>query len=399
MKQKVYLWLSALSLVILVSIFGTASLYATHSGTVVSNVGGGKFDWSNGTCKGKGGPVKLTASPMNLRDIGFIIPMGSMVSAHVTPVDHQYYSPVNFNAPRDTYDVFAPAKGYIVSVQHRTQFVGEQQKPVDEYRVIMEHSCTFWSYFDLMTSLSPQIRSQIAAFKGKSLRIPIKAGELLGKVGHQTLDFGVVNADVTLPGLLDPQQYQAEPWKVHTVDPFDYFAEPVKSELLAKDLRSALPRGGKIDYDIAGRLVGNWFREHTNGYAGVDKNRYWDSHLAIAYDNIDPSQIIVSMGNFNGIAQQFAVKGNSPDPASVSQQTGLVIYELVPYNYTLGDSGQPWNGTSYASNIHVTRRDDQVVGVILLQVLSAANIKVEIFPGLTRAQVNGFDSHAQIYER
>ena len=116
------------------------------------------------------------------------------------------------------------------------------------------------------------------------------------------------------------------------------------------------------------------------------------------YDNIDSSQIIVSMGNFKGMAQQLAVKCNSPDPASVSQQTGLVIYELVPYNYTL-DNGQPWNGMSYASNIHITRQDDQVTGVILLQVLSATNIKVEIFPNLTRMQVTGFDSHAQIYER
>ncbi len=46
-----------------------------------------------------------------------------------------------------------------------------------------------------------------------------------------------------------------------TVDTFDYFDEPVKSQLLAKSLRIALPVGGKIDYDIDGKLIGNWFRE------------------------------------------------------------------------------------------------------------------------------------------
>src|SRR6266511_2905694 len=64
----------------------------------------GHFEWSHGTCHGKG-PGRLRASPMNPGDIALIQPMGLMVGGHVTPIDHQYYLPTNFRSPPDTYPV------------------------------------------------------------------------------------------------------------------------------------------------------------------------------------------------------------------------------------------------------------------------------------------------------
>ena len=40
---------------------------------------------------------------------------------------------------------------------------------------------------------------------------------------------------------------------------FDYFNEPLKSELLSKAIRQQEPRGGKVDFDVKGALAGNWF--------------------------------------------------------------------------------------------------------------------------------------------
>ncbi|MBI3624122.1 hypothetical protein HY218_00665, partial [Candidatus Saccharibacteria bacterium] len=56
---------------------------------------------TNGKCSGTGS-VKITP-PMQLEQVGFILPYGLMVGGHVTPVDHQYYNGLDVRALRDTY--------------------------------------------------------------------------------------------------------------------------------------------------------------------------------------------------------------------------------------------------------------------------------------------------------
>jgi hypothetical protein len=351
--------------------------------------------WSHGTCTGQGA-VRFTASPMAVEDISTIIPMGLMVDAHVTPIDHQYYSPKDMSAGRTRYDVRAPADGHIVHIQRRTVFVGDvsdpSRPPTDEFRLVIEHSCTFWTYYDLMTQIDKTILDQTGGEPSKMgpptlTRIPVRAGQVIGKVGGQTLDVGVVNSEVTLPGFVVPSHYDREPWKIHTVDPFDYFDEPLKGQLLALNPRKALPRGGKIDYDIDGRLVGNWFRENTNGYAGAPgDSRSWSGHLSVVYHPIDTSKVTVSLGDYEGRSRQFWVKGNAPDPATVSTASGPVKYELVQVG--MGGSGQVYQGISAA-----------VQGALLAQMIEDRRLKVEVFPGKTAADVAGFTGAALIYER
>ena len=82
-----------------------------------------------------------------------------------------------------------------------------------------------------------------------------------------------------------PEHYEAEAWKIHTDDMFAYFVEPIKSQLMAKNIRQKEPRAGKIDYDVDGKLVGNWFVENSGGYKGGGfGERYWSTHLAFVYD-------------------------------------------------------------------------------------------------------------------
>ncbi len=350
--------------------------------------------WSHGTCAGSG-PVRYTVSPMAVEDIGAIIPLGVMVDAHVTPIDHQYYVPKDLNAGRYRYDVRAPADGAIVHIQRRTVFVGDVSDPgktTDDFRLVIEHSCTFWTYYDLITQLDKTILDQTGGEPSRMgpptlTRIPVKAGQVIGKVGAQTLDIGTVNAEVTLPGFIVPAHYDREPWKIHTVDPFDFFDEPLKSQLLALNPRKVKPYGGRIDYDIDGRLVGNWFRENSNGYAGASGDpRPWSGHLSVVYHHIDTSKVVVSLGDFNGRSRQYFVKGNAPDPATVSTATGPAKYELIQMN--LGQTGQVYN-------LDTTR----VMGVILAQLVADRKLKVEAFPDKSAASVTGFTSAARVYER
>jgi hypothetical protein len=160
--------------------------------------------------------------------------------------------------------------------------------------------------------------------------------------------------------------------------------------LLKLNPRKADPPFGKIDYDIDGRLVGNWFREGSGGYPGDrrDPRGYWMGHLAFAYHHTEPSVVIVSIGDFNGQPRQFAVKGNGPDPAKMSAREGIVKYELV--YAPLNNSGEP---------IELPPHMRGVQGVLLAQVRENRKLTVEVFPGKTAAAVTAFTTGARTYER
>lgn len=346
--------------------------------------------YSQGKCQGEG-TVTFTYSPMKIEDIGRIEPYGIMVDAHVIPTSHGYISPAQFNSPRDAYPVYAIADGVIVHVSHRGQFVGDnnKDKPTDEYQMYFEHTCTFYSYYDLLTSLSPEIESQVGkltGFQQKQVRIPIKAGQLVGRIGGQTVDFAVWNFEKEPAYFANPKSYTGDDDRFYLEDMFAYFEEPLKSQLLAKNMRTAEPRSGKVAYDIEGKLVGNWFKKGSGGFHGPKDiqrqagGRYWDGHLSISYDYIDPTQIKFSIGNFNGKAAQFSVKGNGPDPAIVGVESGAITYELI-------------------STVSQHAPGGSLQGTVLLQLLEPTKLKLELFLGKTVAQVGGFTSKALIYER
>lgn len=358
--------------------------------------------WSQGRAEGKG-PVRFTHSPMRLEDIERITPCGLMIGGHVCPIDHGYFYPKPLQPGQPHFDVMSPADGHIVMVGHRTQLTGssERQREYDDYALHIEHTGTFYTFYDLLTQLDPAILSQLASatrdrFARKQMgppvnvRIPVKAGQVVGKVGGRSLDIAVINTEVTLQGFLTPKLYGHYAWRVHVVDPFDYFDEPLKGQLLSLNVRQAKPYFGKIDYDVDGKLVGNWFREGSGGYPGDrrDPRGYWMGHLAFAYHAIESSQVIVSIGDFDGRPKQFAVKGNAPDPTQVSANDGLVKYDLV---YA------PFNSNGDRIELPPQMRGGQ--GVLLAQLLADRKLKIEVLPGKTAAEVDAFTTGAKIYER
>jgi hypothetical protein len=355
--------------------------------------------WSRGKAEGKG-PVQLVHPPMRLEDIDYIIPYGLMVGEHVCPIDHQYYYPKPLQPHGDHFDVFAPADGFVVMIGHRVQLTGsaDRQRDYDDYSLHIEHSGTFYTFYDLLTKLDPAIRNQLdetvrQRFAKKTqgppvhVRIPVKAGQVVGKIGGRSLDIAVINTETRLKGLLSPGKYGHYAWRVHVVDPFDYFKEPLKAELLRLNLRSTEPRGGRFDYDLDGRLIGNWFKEGTNGYAGTrDPRGYWMGHLAVVYHHLETGRIIVSIGDFDGRPRQFGVIGNGPDPANVGRDSGLVKYSLI--NPVRHGSIKPFEGA-----------DNKVQGLALLQVLDGRKLKFEVFLGRNAEDVTGFTKAALTYER
>lgn len=351
-------------------------------------------------CAGTGSVV-FTSPPMRLNEIREIVPMGLLNGPHVTPTDHGYYHSVsvdrsNPDDPSTYKDILAPADGIIADIN---VMPGKQ----NDYRMTLNYTCTFYTIYIHLKELSQKVLQVTGGVKGfMPTSIPVKAGEVIGRA--QGFDFSVHNDEVVLKGFVIPEHYEGESWKIHTVDMFDSFVEPIKSELLSKNIRQAYPRGGKIDYDIDGKLVGNWFVEGTNGYSGNTEGDYWLAHLAFAYDALDPSLAVVSIGDFSGTPKQFAIKGNAPDPAVVSVASGLVKYELTGIEY-LDEYRHIWNRNEFVKISKAIESGpiidgvERVNGVALVQMLGERKLKFEVFPGKTAPEVAGFTNLAKTYER
>lgn len=359
-------------------------------------------------CTGTG-PVMFAVSPMRPEDISHLLPYGTLAGAHVTPIDHMYFQPADSSLGRDAYEVRAIQDGVIFDLQPRDVNVDTGQSRQTEWRMVIAHTCTFTSYFDLLTSLDPEIEAEWSKSEGgrtgRWQGIPVKAGQVVGRIGAQTLDFGVYDYESTLSGYIVPAHYERESWKIHTVDPFPYFREDIRTSLLALMLRQVEPRAGKIDYDVEGTLSGNWFQQGTNGYAGSTMGKYWDGHLAIVPDALDPTKWRFSIGNFSGEygdARQFGILGNSPDPLVVTFETGLIKYELVDsYYVALNDESRHGTGPDgiRAGDDIALINGSQVHGVALLELNADGTLTCEVFPGMSPADVDGFTSSAKLYER
>jgi hypothetical protein len=334
-----------------------------------------------------------------------IEPMGMMGGSHVTPTDHLY---IHRDVPlgEDSNYVVAPADGFIVKIERFGQ-----DRPLDrdnplsptvpDYRLVFMHSCTVFTIFIHLGEFAPAIAEKVGQIplngRWGDTPIEVKAGEAIAKFGGQSLDWSVHDADTTLTGFVLPEHYEAEPWKIHTVDPFQFYSEPIKSELLSKMIRTVEPQAGKIDYDIDGKIVGTWFMDGTVDYSGnvPPTSKYWQGHLSIAYGFIDPTQIRISFGLDTGINDDlyckvcggaYGVRGNQPDPATVGPDSGIVKYELMSRT----DEG-PYQGQEQVG--------DTSLGTFLVQHLGDRTIRVEVIPGKAPHEVSGFSDTSLVYRR
>jgi len=350
-------------------------------------------DLSGGKCTGRGSAL-LTAAPMKPEDFSMIVPYGMVVGGHVTPIDHQYFAPKEFKSPRDAYEVYAMADSRLVEIQPRTNDRGT------EYRMVFSVTCTFLYYYDLVTSLAPDIKAAYDRSDRGHVDIRVKAGQRVGRIGGQTLDFAVWNTEKPLAGFVLPDHYKAESWKIFTADPLDYYAPDLKALVLSRSVRIAEPISGRIDYDVDGRLIGNWFLEGSKGYGGIRGEGnwdYWKGHLSFAPEAYDPAAFIVSIGDFSGEARQFAVIGNTPKPEDISVATGLVKYDLAQWSYEKPD-GSLWDRNSVVKGVRVVAQRN-IQGCMLIRLVENRKLMMEVFPGQESSQVRDFTKAVLTYTR
>ncbi|MBI2665545.1 hypothetical protein HYX12_02925, partial [Candidatus Woesearchaeota archaeon] len=360
--------------------------------------------------------VTFTHLPLSVEKITVIEPQGELtgyVSGHITPGDHVGFQ---YNKDAPAIPVYALADGYLVRVERNPGYFAIGVK---NYHLYIEYSCSMFGSYVHVTEIAPELLDADTSFKEldkfteenipdnkryRYLRIPVKAGQVLGNIEKWGL-LGMLTVDTTVPsqGFVTPKIYEGEPWKVHAVPVFNYFSEELKQKVYLKNPRIIEPRGGKIDFDIPGKLVGNWFKEgtdyagdRTNPYCGDYLCPYWNGHLAFVYDFVDPSQIRVSIGYDAQLENQgpYGIVGNTPDPSMISKDYGKVKYELVSLNDVTEQKGYKSQGKAL-----VTENSNEVLGTVLLQIMDDNHIKMEIFPKKRASEVSGFSGKEQIYYR
>jgi hypothetical protein len=301
----------------------------------------------------------LYFSPIDLDKVEYLEPLGCVNPAgHTFPTDHVYFY-YNLGTATHQYDpnfilpVYAPASG-------RINFILEAGGPRTDTKIMVQVNANFIYYLD-----------HIILDSTLAMDSMVTAGQRVGVTGSAfAMDLGVINTNITLPGLINPARYG---YTMNTDSPYKYYPEPLKSQMYALVNRISADKDGRIDYDIKARLIGNWFHESvkiedSNGPIA------WPKSISFAPDSYDPSQMVIGLGGYIGIVGKFKTSINDPDPAQVSVNSGKVIYHLN--NYFRNESS----------------------GLLAAQILDDLRMKIEYFPYAT-SDTASFDSKAQIYSR
>jgi len=307
------------------------------------------------------GANAFTAVPIDLNAVDAINPLG-----HMTTPFNALPQPRLYLVLRDRTQlnpIFAPAGGTVSSIWT------PDASRVD-YRIDIAVSSTVSYFLD-----------HITLEDGIAVGGRIEAGQRIAHHGGHSccLDFGLSNTAITNffanPGRYSPANFNAD-------SPLKYFVGPAQSQLYEKVNRVSDGKDGKANYDIASRLVGGWFHEDVP-VAGSMLVDAWTKQLAFAYSNTHPSMILVTIPGTLPMVAVWAVQDGATDPASVSVASGKVSYRLFYKQPPVSEGGD---------------KSSTQAGLLIVQMLDDARIRVEVFPGSSNATAE-FTGQSRIYLR
>jgi len=284
-----------------------------------------------------------------------IVPLGNIAPPdHILPTSHIYFTTSVVAPPRT---VVAPADGQIQYIL--TDALGASL------------GIRNGSYLYYM--------GRVKLDTGINQGTIVHAGQRLGTTVAELpeLDFGLVNYQTTV-GFVNPARYVDE--QLHCDTPISYFTEPLRSQMYAVTQRITGDKDGQINFDVQGRLVGNWFLDGLAAIGSVSQApAAWPQQLAFAYDNYDPAHRRVVIGSALSLPGAFEPAAGSIDFKDVSVSSGQVVYQLSQW----GAPGQPPGPPR---------------GVMIVQMLDDARVRVETLPGSSDTNPT-FSAAARIYVR
>ena len=197
--------------------------------------------------KGPNEPSIFYYSPIEKTKINFILSLGWIQpSGHTIPTDHIY-----FWFPHQSSDpvlpVYAPGGGVIFKI------LLVPVLNIPESKIWVKMNDNFIYYLDHVVPHDSLKEGSV-----------IKAGQDIGTTGLGTsIDLGVIDYSI-LQDFANPKRYNDE--QLHCGKPLTYFADSLKSVLYSKVDREGDDKDGKVNVDVKGRLVGNWFLDGPTFY-------------------------------------------------------------------------------------------------------------------------------------
>ena len=284
------------------------------------------------------GSLAFTFAPIDTAVIQYIVPLGNMGPwAHTFPTDHAYiYHHLGAGSFAPVL-VVAPASGTISNTYPGTSGQSKAWIKVNSrYSYYIDH---------------------VILAGGLAVGSKIEAGATLGVSDGIALDFAVTD-QLTTQGFITPARYGLD--SIYAQSPFPFFVEPIRSALYAKVQRVGGDLDGKINFDVAGTLSGNWFDESLP-IAGSTSNdiTVGQRQIAFARDVRFPDRLRVSVGGF-GMTGLYGVPPGSPDFTAITPALGQVVYRLL----NTGEPGGP-AGTD-------------PLGLLLVQLIDGGHLRVEV---------------------
>lgn len=316
------------------------------------------------------GQMIFSQLPVDLSDIGYIMPLGHLAPpGHTRPSDHIYFVDI----PAGTI-LYAPASGKVLDTYTFDEGNGQHDN-----RITIGVTNTASYYF-----------MHVLLDNGIKIGDKIEAGQRLGILGATSVvnfDMGTMVKTINLP-FIDPKLYGLG--SLHCDSPIKHFPKDMQNALYAKVRRLGPDKDGKICYDVDGKLSGNWIAQDAKSFDPLKKDNYDSYFVSFVYGNYDPSKMTISIGNdsfFTSVtgnttlqgAHVFYVQDDAVKFEDVTPSSGKQVYKLY-------DTGE------FDPNLN------QRVGLLIVQMLDDQKIKIELFDDTT-ADNHDFTSNAKIYVR
>lgn len=210
----------------------------------------------------------FTVAPVELDTVTSIVGMGWFASpGHIIPSDHGGMFLTGTAIP------FRAAGDFVIVALRRTTYVVSPNRQGERDYAITYRSCGGeGGTFGHVASLTPELEAAITAPSCSmyttidetiescttQVQLQVAAGDLLGGVGGATamvFDWGHLDENVT-NYFVNPSRYA--PATLHATCPYDRFEPALRDALLARMQRTAEPRCGEMELDVAGTAQGVW---------------------------------------------------------------------------------------------------------------------------------------------